>query len=117
MNNSKNFPVWIKINSPKHTAIAKALINYGFCYAGLESNFCIEPDYFLKTVCNWKLYSTYGSVGIDAIYDGALFSYDLHCNNKDFYEELEKIKKLISSESRKFSKGKNHKQLKLQLFP
>lgn len=110
-----NFPVWIKINSPKNAAIAQALIDYGFCYCGLESEFC--EGYFLGSCCGWKLFSAIGEIAIDAVYDGALFSFDLHCSgDNNFEEELAKIKKIIIKEGRKFSRSKNYKQLKLKLF-
>ncbi|MEY3400730.1 MAG: hypothetical protein RLZZ86_333 [Cyanobacteriota bacterium] len=102
------------IKSPKNYAIAKSLMEYGFCYSGSINDFC--EGSFLGNVGGWRIYSAIGEIGIDAVCDDYLFALDIHCSTrKNFEEELKKIKRIIINEAKKWSKRKNYKQLKLPI--
>lgn len=104
------FPAWW---NKKAIAVARALIENGFCLCGNADEFCVKDDYAEK-VCGWSLSYAYQALGIDAVFEGFLMAKDLHIEGLNPEEEMKKIKLIIRNAAREFEhESKNHKQPKI----
>ncbi|MFB2897736.1 hypothetical protein ACE1CI_32875 [Aerosakkonemataceae cyanobacterium BLCC-F50] len=111
-----NFPCWL---SPGELEQAQALLDLGFVYCGDVDNFCeLEP---CGKVGSWQFGTAPGEVCMDAVCNGALYSWCLetHPNFDDdgFFEtRLKEAKSTILQVIRKQSEQVRSQYQQLSLF-
>ncbi|MFB2832925.1 hypothetical protein [Floridanema evergladense] len=110
---TSNFPCWL---TPGELEQAQALLDLGFVYCGDADDFCgSEP---CGKVQNWEFATAFGEVCLDAICNGALYSWCLetHPNFDDdgfFKTRLQEAKNAIKKAIKKQNEALPHKQLSL----
>lgn len=107
-------PCWF---DERAMTVANALLEQGFCYCGLEEEFCVIEENLINAG-DWKIGGTYQDMGIDAIHDGALFCLDLTGapDELDFNTELTRIQQLIKSTEKQFDLTFGGAGIQLSLF-
>lgn len=105
----KDFPCWL---TGKDKAIAQALIEKGFHYAGLAEDFYTPDDNTMIKVCGWKIGAEYIDC-IDAVADGALFC--LGIEEKEFENKFRETKLTIHRAVEKWESS-HYRYQQLSLF-